>query len=178
MSTMSPGARRSRAKITADMPSNVRRATTRRCARYVFTRPPSPAGLLVAPHFLHPAEVVDGLVRDQVLHVRPYGEVIELPVQDGPRGVGLELALDRVVERQALLRIELLRLRVDHLHDFFAAVLAVVAGRAAGVVLVEVGVRVVRADPGEVRADLVVAARRHRVPLRSLDLLQRGVDAD
>src|SRR6266850_3232668 len=120
MSTMSPGARRSRTKITADMPSSVRRAMTRRCARYVFTRAPSPASLLVAPHFLHPAEVVDGLVRDHVLHVRPHGEVVELPVEDRPRGVGLELALDRVVERQPLLAVQLLRLRVDHPHDFFA----------------------------------------------------------
>src|SRR5256885_2299622 len=127
MSTMSPGASRSSMKITADMPSSVSRATTRRCARYVFTRSPSPAGLLVAPHFLHPAEVVDGLVRDEVLHVRPHREVVELPVQDRPRGVGFEPFLDREVERQSLLGIELLRLRVEHLHDFFVAVLAVVA---------------------------------------------------
>src|SRR5207253_9570675 len=129
MSTMSPGARRNSVKITIDMPSSVRRAMTSRWTTYVFTRSPSRSGLLVAPHFLHPAEVVDGLVRDQVLHVRPDGEEVDLPVQDRPRGVGFEPFLDREVERQSLLGIELLRLRVEHRHDFFVAVLAVVALR-------------------------------------------------
>src|SRR3989475_11527256 len=132
MSTMSPGARRNSVKITIDMPSSVRRAMTSRWTTYVFTRSPSRSGLLVAPHFLHPSEVVDGLVRDQVLHVRPDGEIVELPVQNGARGVRLEPPLDRVDHRQPLFRVELLRLGVDQLHDFFAAVLAVVARRAAG----------------------------------------------
>src|SRR2546422_7965596 len=116
MSTMSPGARRNSVKITIDMPSSVRRAMTSRWTTYVFTRSPSRSSLLVAPHFLHPAEVVDGLVRDQVLHVRPDGEEVDLPVQDRPRGVGLELLLDRDVERQPLLRVQLLRLRLEQLH--------------------------------------------------------------
>src|SRR5207244_8393266 len=127
MSTMSPGARRNSVKITIDMPSSVRRAMTSRWTTYVFTRSPSRSGLLVAPHFLHPAEVVDRLVRDQVLHVRPDGEVVELPVQDRSRGVGFELLLNRGVEGEPLLRIELLRLRVEHLHDFLVAVLTVIA---------------------------------------------------
>src|SRR5438128_7970451 len=145
MSTMSPGARRNSVKITIDMPSSVRRAMTSRWTTYVFTRSPSRSGLLVAPHFLHPAEVVDGLVRDQVLHVRPDGEEVDLPVQDRPGGVGLELLLDRDVERQPLLRVELLRLCVEHLHDFFIAVLTVVARGATGIVLVVVRAGVVGA---------------------------------
>src|SRR5215470_15364052 len=173
MSTMSPGARRRSVKITTDMPRSVRRAMTRRCRRYVFTRSSPPSVLLVGPHFLHPTEVVDRLVRNHVLHVRPHRKVVDPPVEDRPRGVGLELPLDRDVERQPLLWIELLRLGIEHLHDFFVAVLAVVARRAARIVLVVVGVGVVGADPGQVRADLIVAASGHGVPLRRLDLLQR-----
>src|SRR5437879_8804582 len=113
MAPTSPDARRNSVKITIDMPSSVRRAMTSRWTTYVFTRSPSRSRLPVAPHFLHPAEVVDGLVRDQVLHVRPDREVVELPVQDRPSGVGFEPFLDREVERQSLLGIELLRLRVE-----------------------------------------------------------------
>src|SRR5262245_3130944 len=116
MSTMSPGARRSSAKITTDMPTKVRRTSTSRSTTEAFTRSSPPPELLVAPHFLHPTEVVDRLVRNHVLHVRPHREVVDLPVEDRPRGIGLEPLLDRRVERQPLLGIELLRLRVEHLH--------------------------------------------------------------
>src|SRR2546422_5366176 len=46
----------------------------------------------------------------------PYTTLFRSPVQDRPRGVGLELLLDRDVERQPLLRVQLLRLRLEQLH--------------------------------------------------------------
>src|SRR5947207_12456993 len=113
MSTMSPGARRSSTKITIDMPSSVKIATTNRCARYVFTD----ARLLVGPHVLHAAEVVDVVLRHQPLHVRPVREVVHAPGQDRPRRLLLELLLDGVDHEQALLLVDLLRLLVDHLLD-------------------------------------------------------------
>src|ERR1700687_1151360 len=86
MSTMSPGARRSMPKITIDMPSRVRNPMPSRCAMYVFTvRPPGTGGLLVPPDVGHAAEVVDVVVRHQVLHVRPHREVVEAPVEQRAR---------------------------------------------------------------------------------------------
>src|SRR3989441_6824265 len=60
----------------------------------------------------------------------------------------------------------------SHLHDLLVAVAGVVPRRAAGIVLVEVGVRVVGSDPREVRTHLVLLAGGQRVPLGSLDLLE------
>src|SRR5260370_672968 len=174
MSTMSPGASRSSAKMTTDMPKSVSTAMASRCAIYVFT---VGGALLVDPHFLHPSEVVDRLVGDQVLDVGPHREVVELPVEDRPGRVGLELLLDVRDHRHPLLRVQLLGLLLDHLADFLVTVVAVVARRAAAVVLEEVGVGVVGTDPGEVGAGLVVAAGRHGMPLRGLDLLERGLDS-
>src|ERR1700675_3310791 len=145
MSTMLPGASRSRRKITIDMPKSVTRPMPSRWARYVFTR-----SLLVAPHVLEAGEVVDVVVRDQPLHVGPVREVVEPLGQDRPGRVLLEPLLNRDDLLQSLLRIQLLRLAVEHLHDFLVAVLAVVSRRAAGVVLVEVRVGIVGAEPGEV----------------------------
>src|SRR5262249_27696150 len=91
-------------------------------------------------------------------------------------GIVLELLLDLVDGGQPLLAVQLLGLLVDETHDLLVAVLAVVARRAAAVVLVEVGVGVVGANTGGVGAHLVVAAGRHGVPLGGLDLLERGLD--
>src|SRR5688572_15757391 len=111
ISTISPGARRSRTKMTTDMPKSVSRAMASRCATYVFTRIPgratgegrclprsvagaAPAPLLVRPHFLQAAVVVEGLVRDQVLDVGPVGEELDAPHEHGPHRLLLDLALD------------------------------------------------------------------------------------
>src|SRR6266850_8354682 len=131
MSTISPGARRSMPKITIDMPSRVRRPMPSRWAMYVFT---GSGGLLVPPHVGHAAEVVDVVVRHHPLHVRPHREVVEAPIEQRPRRVRLHLLLERGHERQALLRVQLLGLLLDHLHHFLAAVLAIVPRRAARVV--------------------------------------------
>src|SRR4030095_12746272 len=147
MSTRWPGARRSRRKITTDMPKSVTRPMPSRCAMYVFTSGPrATESLLVAPHVLEAGEVVDVVVRDQPLHVRPVREVVEALGQDGPGRVLLEPLLDRDDLLQSLLRIQLLRLAVEHLHDFLVAVLAVVSRRPAGVILVEVRVGIVGAE--------------------------------
>src|SRR5262245_23641771 len=172
MSTMLPGARRRRRKITTDMPKSVTSPMPSRCAMYAFT--PSPRvgrPLLVAPHVLEAGEVVDVVVRHQPLYVWPVREVVEPLREDGTGRVLLEALLDRDHLLQALLRIELLRLAVEHLHDLLAAVLAVVARRAAPVVLVEVRVGIVGAESRQVRADLVVPARGHGMPLGRLHLL-------
>src|SRR5262245_32198018 len=163
MSTMLPGARRRRRKITTDMPKSVTRPMPRRCAMYAFT-----AGLLVAPHVLEPREVVDVIVRDEPLHMWPVREVVEPLGEDGSRRVLLGPLLDRDHLVQSLLGVELLRLAVEHLHDLLVAVLAVVPGRAARIVLVEVCIGIVGAEPREVGADLIVAARGHGMPLGRL----------
>src|SRR5262245_13257347 len=119
---MSPGARRSSTKITTDIPNRVRTAMPSRCAMYVFTRLPSaPRGLLVEPHFLHPTVVVEVVVRDQVLHLRPVGEVVHAPDERRTRGFLLQLALDLPHLGQPLLGIDLGRLLVDHRGDLLVA---------------------------------------------------------
>src|SRR5687767_12371746 len=152
MSTMSPGASRKRTKITIDMPMSVSTAMPSRWATYVFIRdggrsehggprngPPYPRAFgtprhsrrvprcqmsrsLVEPDFLHATEVVDRLVRDQVLHVRAVREVVEPPGEERTRGVLLDLLLELTDQRQPLLLIELLRLRLNHLRDLLVAV--------------------------------------------------------
>src|SRR5262245_25933555 len=145
MSTMSPGARRRSAKITSDIPRSVNSAMTTRRRRYVFiersaascgggsTLPrvrsaPPKRQLLVQPHLLQAREVVDRLVRDEVLDVRPDREVVEPPVQERPRRIRFELLLDRLHLGQPFLRIQLLGLLVDLGHHLLVAVEAVVPG--------------------------------------------------
>src|ERR1041385_949092 len=154
---MSPGASRSIRKMTTDIPNSVRMAMTSRWATYVFT---AGAGrrLLVQPHFLHPPVVVEVVVRDQVLHLRPVGVIVDAPVQRGPRTLPLQLLLDLQHLGQPLLGIDLGRLLVEHGRDLLVAVEGVVARRAAREVLVVVRVGIIDADAREVGADLVVAA--------------------
>src|SRR5215470_8552355 len=135
------------------------------------------AKLLLPPYVLHATEVEDVVVRDHVLHVRPHREVVEALIQGGPGRVQLELLLHRHHEGEPLRGIQLHRLLVDQLHHLLVAVEAVVARRTAGEILVEVGVRIVHPEAGEVGADLVVAAGGHGMPLRRLDLLQGRLDA-
>src|SRR5262245_64198726 len=86
MSTMLPGARRSRRKITTDMPKSVTTPMPSRCAMYAFTSSlRAAAPLLVAPHVLKAREVVHVVVRHQPLHVRSVREVVEPLRGDGPR---------------------------------------------------------------------------------------------
>src|SRR6266496_817662 len=122
MSTMFPGARRRSRKMTIDIPSRVTTAIPRRCATYVRVAASPRAVLLVQPDLLHPAVVVDVVVRDQVLHVRPLGVVVEAPAHHRPGRVDLELLLDLRHQREPLLRVELLRLLVDLLHELLVAV--------------------------------------------------------
>src|SRR6185503_5369461 len=65
--------------------------------------PPREVSGRVPPDLLHPPEVVDRLMRDHVLHVRPHGEVIHPPVERRPRRILLQLLLDRPYQRQPLL---------------------------------------------------------------------------
>ena len=88
-------------------------------------------------------------MRDQVLHVGPL------------RGVFLAPAEHRL---QALGPIQLLRLRLDEPVDLLVAVVGVVAGRAALVVLEEIRVRIVDDSGGEVGADLELAPGQGRKP--------------
>src|SRR3977135_2800787 len=98
MSVMLPGASRMRTNSSSDIPSSVTTAMTRRLAMYVRTAP-----LLVEPDVLAAAHVVDRvLVHRPVLHGRPVHVVLLAPAEDGPRGVGLQLAVDLVDDRQPL----------------------------------------------------------------------------
>src|SRR4029434_9447664 len=102
------------------------------------------APLLVQPDVLTPADIVDGvLVSDPVLHVGPVDPVLLAPAQDGPRAVGLELAVDLVDRGEPLLRIEGLRLLQHEPVDLLRAVAGEVPLRAAAGVLQELASRVV-----------------------------------
>src|SRR5712691_421210 len=153
MSTMLPGASRISPKITIDMPTSVTSAMPIRWARYVRTG----GALSVQPDVLHAAPIIGRVVRDQVLHVGPLREVVEPPAHRRTGGVLLELLLDPPDQREPLLRIQLLRLLLDHPHDLLVAVVGVVPRRPAPVVLREVRVGVVDAEAGEIRAHLVLA---------------------
>src|SRR5262252_1527689 len=136
------------------------------------------ASLLVQPHVLHAAVVVERVVGDQALHVGPLREVLLPPGQHGTRHLGLEAALDLPHELEALRAVELLRLLVDQLVRLLIAVVGVVARGAALVVLEEVGVGVVEAARGEIGPELVVAPGEGGKPRRGVHLLERGLDAD
>src|SRR5690349_1380955 len=138
---MSPGASRSSTKITTDIPNSVRMAMPSRCAMYAFTA--AGAWLLVQPHFLHAPVVVEVVVGDQVLHLRPVGVVVDAPVERGPGALGLQLLLDVDHDGRALLGVDLGRLLVEHRRDLLVAVKGVVTRRVAREVLVVVGVGVV-----------------------------------
>src|SRR5689334_15519651 len=134
--------------------------------------------LLVAPHLLHPAPVIDRVVRDEVLHMRPHREVVESPEQDGTDGGLFQLPLDVLHQRHPLLRIQLLGLLVEEPRHLLAAEAGIVPGRPAAEVLVEIGVRVVRLHPVAVDAELELSARLERSPLWRIHLPKRGVDPD
>src|SRR5262249_7133254 len=122
--------------------------------------------LLVQPHVLHAAVVVERVVGDEALHVGPLREVLLPPGQHGARHLGLEAALDLPHELEALRAVQLLRLQVDQLVRLFVAVVGVVAGGAALVVFEEVGVGVVEAARGEIGPELVVAPGESGEPRR------------
>src|SRR5262249_375576 len=140
MSTRPRGARRSSEKMTTHTARSVTFAVPRRWA----TKLSMP--LLVPTDPLHAPEVVDAVLGDESFHVRPVREVVDAPRQNRPRGVFLELLLDGVDELQALFRVDLLRLLVEHLLHLLVAVVGVVARRAARIVLVEVAVGIVGAQ--------------------------------
>src|SRR5262245_27147229 len=103
MSTMSPGARRRRTKMSTASPKRCRAATPRRWARSVFTS----GVLLVPPHVLHAAEVVDVVLGNHVVDVRPVRKVVEPPVEDGTGRVLLELLLQGQHQLQTFLVVHL-----------------------------------------------------------------------
>src|SRR5215469_17842831 len=96
------------------------------------------ASLLVQPHVLHAAVVVERVVGDQALHVGPLREVFLPPGQHGAGHLRLEAALDLPHELEALAPVQLLRLQIDQLVRLLVAVVGVVARGAALVVLEEV----------------------------------------
>src|SRR5215469_10831655 len=96
------------------------------------------APLLVEPHVLHAAVVVERVVGDQALHVGPLREVLLPPRQHGAGHLRLEAALDLPHELEALAPVQLLRLQIDQLVRLLVAVVGVVARGAALVVLEEV----------------------------------------
>src|SRR5712691_8147135 len=178
---MLPGATRSSTKIAMDIPTRVRTARANRRATngHIGGRLlGSDSGLLfVEPYLLKAGVAVYALVRDEVLDVRPRRVVVDAPAQDRTGAVDLQPLLDLVDHPPPLHRVEGLRLLLDHPVDLGVAILRIVAGRAAHVVLIKIGVRIVDADAGEVGAEEVLPTREFRIPLRALDLLQRGLDA-
>ena len=64
--------------------------------------------LLVEPHVLQAPPAVDGVMRHEVLHVRPRREVVEAPAEYRAHGGRLEPALDLLHQRQPLRGVELL----------------------------------------------------------------------
>src|SRR5947208_17074140 len=91
----------------------------------------------VQPDLLHAPVVVEGVVGDEVLDVRPLGEILVAPAEHRPRHVGLELPLNVPHEPDAAGAVELLGLEIDQAVGLRAAVVRVVPRRATPVVLVE-----------------------------------------
>ena len=99
-------------------------------------------------------------------------------VDDRPRHLIGEHALDLPDDLAALLDVRLLRLLVEELLDVRRAVARVVRLRLAGVGALQHGVRIVDADTRRVHADGVVLLDQPAVPDRRLDQLHRGVEID
>src|SRR5207247_357070 len=99
---------------------------------------------LVEPHLLHAAPAVYGLVRNQVLHIRPDRVVVQPPPQHGADRSLLALSLDYLNQREALGWVQLLRLPIDQPRDLRVAATGILARRPADLVLVEGGVDTVR----------------------------------
>src|SRR5215468_4746080 len=133
--------------------------------------------LLVAPDVLQATPAVEGMMREEILHVRPHREVVEAPLEHGTARRPLESQLDVADEYQALGLVQLLGLLLDELRDGLVAVARVVPGGAACIVLVEVRIRIVRLESRPVGTDLELAARLQREPLGRVHRLERGVDA-
>src|SRR5260370_1536731 len=108
------------------------------------------SGSLVEPHLLHAVVAVQRLVWDEVLDEGPGDDVPGAPAEDGTGAVELELSVDLIDKLQPPGRVEHLGLLVDEPVDLLRAVVGVVPGGAALVVLVEVGVGVVDAGARQV----------------------------
>jgi len=70
------------------------------------------------------------------------------------------------------------RLLLEHILQLGIAIPGVVTLRAARVILIELCIGVVDADPGEIEADLVILAVDLRKPVGGLDRVELAVDVD
>jgi hypothetical protein len=78
----------------------------------------------------------------------------------------------------ALLLVGLDRLLLEHFLQIGIAIPGVVTLRAAGVVLIELGIRVIGSDPREIEANRVIFAIDLGKPVGGLDRVELAIDVD
>src|SRR5439155_16864611 len=172
------------ASLTASMQSSARAANghSRNNGLIEFPRLQSlraSVGLPVEPHDFHAPAVVEAVDHDlQPLHLRlPTGR-LDVVIDDWPSRILLKLSVDLPHQLLALFLVHHRRLLVELLVELGIAIAAVVPGRAAGVVLVELLVRVVDAAASAVLCHGIVLAGHLRMPVGALNRLQYAVDVN
>src|SRR5262245_20375644 len=132
---------------------------------------------LVEPDVLEPRPVVDAvLMQHEAFHLRVPARGGALEMDDRPRHVLGEAALDLPDELLALLDVRLLGLLGNEALSLLVAVLRVVALRAARVVLDEIDVGIVHREAGQIETYGIVPAREFAVPDRDVDEVKVGVE--
>src|SRR6516164_5201974 len=136
-------------------------------------------GLLVEPDVLEAPAVEDAVDHHpQTLDSRlPAGGEPQV-IDDRPRLVLLQSSVDLPHQPLALLLVALHRLLLEHFLQLGIAIPGVVPLRAAGVILIELRIGVVDADPGEIEANLVILAVDFGKPIGRLDRVELAVDVD
>src|SRR6185295_15611782 len=135
------------------------------------------SALLVEPDMLKTPIIIDAVF---LVHVTlevgvPAGRGAVV-VDDGPRHVLGENALDLPHQRLALFDIDFLRLLIEKLVDLSCAVLRVVGLRVAGISALQHRVGIIDADAGGVEGDGVVLFGETIVPDRGFDHLELGIE--
>src|SRR5712671_3641166 len=99
-------------------------------------------------------------------------------IDDRPRLVLLQSPVDFPYQPPALLLVGLHRLLLEHFLQLGIAIPGVVTLRAAGVVLIELCIRVIGSDPSEIEADRVIFAIDLGKPVGGLDRVELAIDID
>src|SRR5215472_11255066 len=136
-------------------------------------------GLLVEPNvFKAPA------IKDAVDH-HPQSFDSRLPaggapqvIDDRPRLILLQSPVDLPHQPLALLLVGLHRLLLEHFLQLGIAIPGVITLRAARIILIELRIGVVDADPSEIEADLIILAVNLGKPVGGLDRVELAVDVD
>src|SRR5216684_4536129 len=99
-------------------------------------------------------------------------------IDDRARLILLQPAIDLPDQALALLLVGFHRLLLEQLLQLGVAVAGVIALRATREIFIELGVRIIGADPGQIEAELVILAVDLGVPAGCVDGFELAVDKD